>query len=95
MLLGHVQDMIQRLAANRRKHVHGWRWLGELAKDTFALRPSIITARVLSRVARQHPSLRPDLARSAPMIAVLAACHCAGELAGFVAGVGSSAEHIP
>ncbi len=90
----HFHDGRQ-VAANRRKHVRGWHRLGELAKDTFPLRPSIIAARVLSRVARQHPSLRPDLARSAPMIAVLAACHCVGEIAGFVAGVGSSAEHIP
>jgi len=84
------------VASVRRAELHGARWALELAKDlSLGWRIPVAAARVLVRTALRYPSLRPDLAASAPMIALLTGFHCAGELAGFVAGPGDSPRHIP
>jgi len=84
------------VASRRREELEGARWVLELAKDlSLPWRVPVAAARVLARTARRFPSLRPELTACSPLVALLMGFHCAGELAGFVAGVGDSARHIP
>lgn len=84
------------VAARRRAAYGGPRWALELAKDlALPWRIPVAAGRVVGRVAQQYPSLRPELAAASPLIAMLMIAHCAGELAGFIGGVGDADTHIP
>jgi hypothetical protein len=83
------------VAADRRKRLGGLRWGLELLKDlSLGARVPLATSRILVRVARAHPELRRQLALSAPLLWLMVGMHCLGELAGLVAGAGSSPQRM-
>lgn len=84
------------VASCRRGELAGRRLAFEVMKNlALPARVPFAAARVVVRNARRYPSMRREILVSAPMLALLMGFHCAGELAGILAGPGDSARHIP
>jgi hypothetical protein len=79
------------IAAFRAAHLAAW-WRPIRALGCFVLPPVMLARTLRALVAKgQDPAL---LARGLPVMIGLLCCHAAGELLGWVAGPGTSPEHV-